>query len=154
MDVPPLNLECLQCVEKALDRGGPGDWLSVHQEKGQSFSVYRSSKRGVPALAGEAKVMYVQQLGDGGLPSEIVVKTVDCMGKYFGTPVMLLPRITDLVGVQSRRKFGGTQLLTGSCLDILRRVRDEHPDAVAVLGLTSYDLYPEDSWNFVFGQAR
>jgi archaemetzincin len=44
-----------------------------------------------------------------------------------------------------------TQLLTADILTLLRRRLPE--DGYALLGITMEDLYPEPSWNFVFGQA-
>jgi archaemetzincin len=46
---------------------------------------------------------------------------------------------------------GQRQLLAGDLLDYLRR--DLPADAYCRLGITTVDLYPEPSWNFVFGQA-
>jgi archaemetzincin len=43
------------------------------------------------------------------------------------------------------------QLLTDDLLALLRR--NLPADAYALLGITMVDLYPEPSWNFVFGQA-
>jgi len=46
---------------------------------------------------------------------------------------------------------GQVQLLTGDILNLLKtRLPD---DAFALLGVTMVDLYPEPTWNFVFGQA-
>jgi len=46
---------------------------------------------------------------------------------------------------------GQRQLLSTDLLAFLRR--DLPEDAFCRLGLTTIDLYPEPSWNFVFGQA-
>jgi archaemetzincin len=43
------------------------------------------------------------------------------------------------------------QLLTTDILALLRRRLPQ--DAYALLGITMADLYPDASWNFVFGQA-
>jgi archaemetzincin len=46
---------------------------------------------------------------------------------------------------------GNLQILTSDVLDFLKtRVP---PDAFCLLAITMEDLYPEPSWNFVFGQA-
>ncbi|XP_055017134.1 archaemetzincin-2 isoform X2 [Boleophthalmus pectinirostris] len=43
------------------------------------------------------------------------------------------------------------QILTG---DLLRFLENRKPkDAFCIVGITMIDLYPKDSWNFVFGQA-
>ena len=43
------------------------------------------------------------------------------------------------------------QILTTWVLDQLARQRPD--DALALIALTAVDLYPDPSWNFVFGQA-
>jgi archaemetzincin len=55
--------------------------------------------------------------------------------------------------VTSRRNpwTGQMQLLTGDILSALQARLPE--DAFALLGITMTDLYPDPSWNFVFGQA-
>jgi archaemetzincin len=53
--------------------------------------------------------------------------------------------------VGSTPTWGDRQILTGYVLDLLKRRRPA--DAVAVLGLTTADLWPGEGWNFVFGQA-
>lgn len=38
--------------------------------------------------------------------------------------------------------------------DLLQFLRNRTPkDAFCIVGITMIDLYPKDSWNFVFGQA-
>jgi archaemetzincin len=46
---------------------------------------------------------------------------------------------------------GHRQLLTGDVLDLLAQRLPR--DAFCLLGITLQDLYPDSSWNFVFGQA-
>ena len=41
--------------------------------------------------------------------------------------------------------------LIGQILTFLKKKKPE--DAFCVVGVTMIDLYPRDSWNFVFGQA-
>jgi len=53
--------------------------------------------------------------------------------------------------VRTNATTGKEQVLTGDILDHLKRRLPE--DAFCVLAITMTDLYPEPSWNFVFGQA-
>src|SRR5439155_806815 len=76
---------------------------------------------------------------------------------FFGTPVRLLEGVSvdDAIasGVHTRvnGSTGKRQLLTSDVLALLRR---ELPaDAFSLSAFTREDLYPEDTWNFVFGQA-
>jgi archaemetzincin len=77
-----------------------------------------------------------------------------CAFAYFALPVKTLPPL-DI----SRSKFtsrinpysGNWQILTR---DILMFLRAGFPsDAFCILAITMEDLYPDPSWNFVFGQA-
>ncbi|HVP11904.1 MAG TPA: archaemetzincin [Phycisphaerae bacterium] len=68
--------------------------------------------------------------------------------------VQVLPALslTD-AAITGRRNAatGKPQLLTGDILALLKRKLPD--DAFALLGITMTDLYPQESWNFVFGQA-
>jgi archaemetzincin len=138
---------------KALPR--PGDWLASHPEKGQSVAEYKKSLP-VRPRPGQA-TLYLQPIGDfSPEQQQVVARTQDFLGRFFGLEVKShepLPR--SVIPDSARRHHptsGQEQLLTTYLLDevlVLRRP----PDAVAVLGLTAEDLYPDPSWNFVFGQA-
>uniref|UniRef100_A0A6B2LF79 Archaemetzincin-2 n=1 Tax=Arcella intermedia TaxID=1963864 RepID=A0A6B2LF79_9EUKA len=56
--------------------------------------------------------------------------------------------------VRSRNHHGNTQLLTKDLNTKLTELKESLPDAFCIIGITMYDLYPTDSWNFVFGEAR
>ena len=78
-----------------------------------------------------------------------------CSGHFYGAPVRMLERM-DLAWVppQARRLHpytGVEQILTKFVLRLLSRKKPA--DAIAVLALTTSDLWPGKGWNFVFGQA-
>lgn len=127
----------------------PGDWLAEHREPGQSFAQFVASKPNVPTKA--RRTIYLVPLGTLAADTEILARYARA---YYTLPVQWLDRI-DLVhvGATSRRNAssGETQLLTP---DILRYLKTIVPkDAYALIALTDVDLYPDPSWNFVFGQA-
>ena len=66
---------------------------------------------------------------------------------------LLPPAPTDGAKFPTRRNplTGNTQILTGDVLNFLKSALPA--DAFCVLAITMEDLYPEASWNFVFGQA-
>jgi len=71
---------------------------------------------------------------------------------FFGLPVAVLPTIAvEKTDARSRTRTGRRQLHTGGVLDHLRTVLPK--DAYCLLAVTMEDLFPEDDWNFVFGQA-
>ena len=133
----------------------PGDWLSQHFEPGQTFDVYLSSNPNRPTAT--RTTLYLQPIGDFTAAQEpLIDATAELMGLYFGLPVKTLPRIGDeAIPAPARRqhpRWGMKQFYTPYILDeLLKPGRPK--DAVAVLGLTATDLFPDPKWNFVFGQA-
>ena len=75
-------------------------------------------------------------------------------GAFFTMEVKALPRIPIQSAKFTTRQnplTGNQQLLTG---DVLTFLTTRLPaDAFCILAITMEDLYPEPSWNFVFGQA-
>jgi archaemetzincin len=133
----------------------PGDWLAEHSESGDSFEQYLNASPMTPTPT--RATLVVQPLGDLGKDNERVVASVAiAMEAFFGlptrvaTPLSLSQRIVPRSGRRPSRGYG-EQLLT---THILRELKPRLPDdAMAFIAFTSNDLYPEDSWNFVFGQA-
>jgi len=56
--------------------------------------------------------------------------------------------------IQKRINGSWIQLLTKDINDALWAIKQTIPDAFCITSVTMYDLYPDPSWNFVFGQAR
>ena len=76
-----------------------------------------------------------------------------CTAAFFMLEVKLLTPVTLDTTITSRSNpsSGQQQLLTGDILNLLQRKLP--PDAYCIVGITMTDLYPDPSWNFVFGQA-
>jgi archaemetzincin len=132
---------------------GPSDWLSNHPEDGQTFQTFIDSRANRPD--GKRNKLYLLPLGqfaEGEAPP--LDRLREFASAFFMLGVEVLPGL-DLAEsrITSRRNphTGRPQLLTGDILALLRRRLPD--DAYALLGITMADLYPEESWNFVFGQA-
>jgi len=149
-------------LQRAFDPGddfppipapGPNDWLAAHAEPGQSFEQFVGSRPNRPDA--RRRILYLQPLGDF---REGVAPPVDSLrdyaAAYFALEVRVLPKLSlDERTITTRRNPAtkNRQLLT---TDILAALRKRIPqDAFCLLGITMEDLYPEPSWNFVFGQA-
>jgi archaemetzincin len=133
---------------------GPGDWLDQHHEPGQTFEEYCASDPNRPAAT--RTTIYLQPLGDfDPAQSRLLAATAALLGRFYGVPVAALDRIgLDAIPARARRvhpTWGDRQVLTTYVLDLLRRRRPAN--AVAVLALTTSDLWPGEGWNYVFGQA-
>jgi archaemetzincin len=136
-----------------IPKPGPNDWLTVHPESGQTFDEFRVSGANRPTET--RRVIYLQPLGEFAADrSPPIEKLREFASAFFSMHVKALPPVS-----LSETKFttrhnpntGNLQILTS---DVLTFLKARVPaDAFCVLAVTMEDLYPEPSWNFVFGQA-
>ena len=131
---------------------GPGDWLAVHPETGQTYRQFVDSHPNFPDHT--HTTIYLQPLEEFPLDAPPLVRLKTFTEAFFSMPVQVLPvpagglgKITSRVNHQT----GKPQLFTQ---DILRLLKQRLPrNAYCLLGITLRDLYPDPSWNFVFGEA-
>jgi archaemetzincin len=132
---------------------GASDWLANHPEAGQTFEQFVRSRPSRPD--NHRSKIYLQPLGslnEGDGPS--LDQWRQFTAAFFMMPVAVLPPLEMAHHhITSRRNpyTGQLQLLTSDILDLLVTRLPE--DGFALLGVTMTDLYPDPSWNFVFGQA-
>ncbi|XP_074477219.1 archaemetzincin-2 [Sebastes fasciatus] len=134
------------------------DWISAHPEKPQDFeSFYRKMSRKTPNAS--HNTIYIQTIGSFGEAGAQTDQYVEwlreyCQTFFCGLSVKLLPAVTVAeTGCSFRVNFSShnLQILTGDLLQFLSNRKPK--DAFCIVGITMIDLYPEDSWNFVFGEA-
>lgn len=132
---------------------GPHDWLANHPEPGQTFEQFVRSNPHRPDK--KRSKLYLQPLGEFAKDRSVSLDSLrQFAAAFFMMDVEVLPTLglTESQITTRQNPFTGkTQLLTGDILKLLRRKLPD--DAFALLGITMVDLYPDDSWNFVFGQA-
>ncbi len=149
------KIERLKSLHHPKRPPGPGDWLAIHREPGQTFEQYIASRPLRPS--GKLNKIYIQPIGELTPGQQNVVNaTAEYVGIFFGLPVRLLkPLPLDMIPSRARRRhpdWGMEQLLTSYILEKIL-VPQRPDDALAMLGLTAIDLWPGMGWNFVFGQA-
>ena len=169
---PPTQGEMLQAIgsieglsytfRRALDPGSdfdpiplpnPGDWLAEHYEEGQTYNDFVKTGKNKPDAL--RNTIYLQPLGEfpeDRSPSLKALKA--CASASFTMPVKILPPLNiDRVQFTTRINpyTGNRQVLTRDVLVVL--VGRLPADAYCLLAITMVDLYPDPSWNFVFGQA-
>ena len=151
-----------ETLRKALDPGADfepvpipksGDWLAEHYESGQTFDDFINSRVRRPDKI-RSKI-YLQPLGEfpkGQIP--LLDRLREYAAAYFAMEVEVLPcltlsdsNLTTRINPYTRNR----QILTSDILTILKKKVPS--DAFCVLAITMEDLYPDPSWNFVFGQA-
>jgi len=135
----------------------PGDWLDQHDERGQDYRTYITSR---PTRADRVRnKIYLLPLGEfDAHQKQVFDRTAQCMGIFFGLQVKTVdpPMSLDTIPETARRVhpvWGDKQILTTYVLDNILK-KHLPSDACAFLALTTSDLWLGKGWNFVFGQAR
>jgi len=132
----------------------PGDWIQAHPEPAQSFQEYVASRPVRPTVG--RHTIYVVQLGSMAPKDRARLDVLrEYMEVYYTLPSRLGPAAA-LEGVTSRDRsmFGRTvrQYLSREVLE--KTLPPLLPqDGFCLQAVTMEDLYPEASWNYVFGQA-
>jgi archaemetzincin len=129
----------------------PGDWLAVHQEQDETFEQFKASSPNRPAP--KRNIVYFQPLGDFAADrSPSLEKLREFAAAFFAMEIKTLPSVSiEKFPTRPNPFTHNSQILT---TDVLRFLKARIPaDAFCVLAITMEDLYPEASWNFVFGQA-
>jgi len=140
-------------LHEKLPAARPGDWLYEREEKGQTFGQYTKLEPVAP-YEGKDKI-YLLPIGIFDQTEALVIsKTAEYITAFFGLEVVLLRSISDSVIPDDAKRLndGTLQLHTKYILDKIL-LTDFPTDAIVYTAITNVDLYPKDSWNFVFGQA-
>lgn len=124
-----------------------GEWLHEHPEKGQTFAQF-SATRG--KLMKSRMTIYIQPLGNLSDDLASYLREV-CLVFFLGTKVAILPPLDlESLGVQRRMNDYGLQYHAEQIIDALKLPKD----ALCLIAVSLFDLYPRESWNFVFGLAK
>ncbi len=132
-----------------------GDWLDTQREIGETFEQYIVSDPTLPT--DERRTIYIQPIGKfNKLQSETIEKAAEYMRAFYSLPVKLNPTkpIGNVPFEQKRLKQyrNNLQIRTSYFIDdLLPKMLPS--DAAALIAFTNYDLFPEPTWAFVFGQA-
>ncbi len=148
-------IQKLKPLHKKITPPGPDDWLAQHEEPGQTFRQYLTSNPITPR--GRRDTLYIQPLGDfTKTQRKIITLTAEFMEAYFNTKVAVKEDLPlSIIPAKAQRvhpSWGMKQILSTYVLDEVLRPRLPH-NAAACIAFTASDLYPDPTWNFVFGQA-
>jgi archaemetzincin len=154
-ELPPVLRAALASGAFAeIPKPGPSDWLASFAEPGQDFSQFRHERHARPEEP--RRTICLRPVGAfpaGKSPS--LDQLQRWVAAYFMLPVTVLPAIDAPAGAFGERFHGfpqQRQLLTTSLLDGLHRGMPAV--GFVVVGVTMVDLYPDPTWNYVFGQAE
>ena len=133
----------------------PGDWLSRHNEPGQTFREYLQADAVTPT--GKRSVIYIQPLGGfSDQQRQIVELSAEYLEIYMNRSVRILDDLPlSIIPEHAQRTHPDQnvdQILTTYVLNGVLRPRLPI-DAAAYIAFTATDLWPGRDWSFVFGQA-
>ncbi|NHN24377.1 Zn-dependent protease [Flavobacterium jejuense] len=149
----PNYLE-LALLDDPLPDIKPGDWLSTHDENGQSFDQYFKNEKLVSPLQNK-NIIYIQPIGSFTVWEK---KIIDWNTKYiqlfFGLKTVQLKPISEknIPKTKKRIHFGNEQLDATYIIHSLLP-KKMPKDGIVIMALTAKDLYPHPKWNYVFGLA-
>ncbi len=131
-----------------------GDWLEAHPENGETFDEYLRSSPTLPTA--ERKTIYIQPIGKFTPAQRQAIKlTAEYMRAFYNLPVVLREEraIGNVPDDMTRTQYPNNRQIRTSYFidDVLPKMLPD--DAAALICLTSNDLYPGETWNYVFGQA-
>lgn len=131
------------------------DWLASFKEPGQTFEEYVNGNPTLPTA--KRQTIYIQPIGEFTSSQRKVLNlTAEYMKAFYNLPIKLNP-VIKLENVPKDMKRinpfdGQKQIKTGYFLETLLP-KNLPEDAAAFICFTNYDLYPDENWNYVFGQA-
>ncbi len=148
------NYEELTLLNEPLPDPKPGDWLSEHDENGQSFDQYFKNKNLV-SPSKKINIIYIQPIGTfTDWEKKIIDWNTTYIQLFFGLKTVQLDPITEesIPNDKQRMHNGNEQLHAGYIIHSLLP-KKKPKDGIVIMALTAKDLYPDPKWNFVFGLA-
>ncbi len=148
------KIEKLAALDKKMDEPKMGEWLFTNAEKGQSFEKYKTI---TPVKSSTTQnVIYILPIGSFTPEQFNVVQfTANYLRIFFGLQTTLLPTMDDsIIPEQGRRGAPDEREQLNSMYIINTVLPNKIPkNGLVLMAITAKDLYPKDSWNYVFGQA-
>jgi archaemetzincin len=130
------------------------DWLASQEEPGQTFDQYLAARPNMPGSV--RKKLYVLPIGtfEKGVAPDLEKLKAYTAAYFHPMPVEMLPVVADAEVPAKSRVNSHSQKKQWLSTDILAWLPRKLPaDAYAMLAVTMTDLYPDEMWNYVFGQA-
>jgi len=130
-------------------------WLEVHAEPGQTFEAYMAARPIRPGR--QYNAIYIQPIAHFTAGQQKLLDiSREYIGLYLNLPVKVLPALPLSIIPESAQRThpsrGTRQILSTFMLDSLLTPR-RPDDALALLGLTTVDLWTELGLDFISGQA-
>jgi archaemetzincin len=146
------SLEAILGYFSPIQKPGPEDWLANYDEEGQTFEVFISQKKHAPDQT--RNTIYIQPLEDTIDDDFLKQLQQFCEAFFLGMKIAIKKRVdVAKAGITSRinEGTGKRQYHAG---EILSYLQSKIPaDGFCLIACLMTDIYPRESWNFVFGLA-
>ncbi len=148
------NIKKIEPFFKLMGKPGTSDWLASHNEPGQTFEEYLDADPTKPTK--ERQKIYVLPLGTfNAKQQKLIEAAAGYLEVFYDLGVVQLPSRplnAPIASVRVNKATKVRQIKTGYILnDVLKPAVPT--DAAALIAFTTEDLYPDESLNYVFGQA-
>ncbi len=130
-----------------LGQPQPGEWLYEHNEQGQTFAEFKQQTP-ISAIISNGK-LYLLPLGV--VNKDLIAALRDYLQAVYNLDVIILQEYDILKipdSVTRNNQIKTTYILQNILEPILPA------DAITLMAITGTDLYPDENWNFVFGEAN
>jgi archaemetzincin len=144
----------LSKLHTKIGKPGPSDWLAFHDEKGQAYANYCAQRLVKPNDS--INKIYILPIGRfSKIEQNLLKNTADYISKFFMLEVKLLDPVSDKIVPETARRLNWDkdQLQTRYIFDSIL-IKQFPKDAINFTSITNFDLYPNDEWSFVFGEAN
>ncbi len=149
----PGEADKLRLLYREKEKPKPGDWLQHNSERHYTLGNYMNSNPVRPDKV--RRLIYVYRLGTNTAYEDsliaITCRYLECVFHLRTKTAQTLPLSCVPKGMR-RMHDGNLQVCTKFVLDTLVRIPVSYDAAVAIC-FTKHDLYPNPSWNYVFGEA-
>lgn len=148
------NIKKIEPFFKPMGKPLSNDWLETHNEPGQTFAEYLDADPVKPTR--DRLKIYVLPLGTFTAKQQKMVDvTAAYLQVFYDLPVEELPSrplVAVYPNIRQNKLTKTRQIKTSHILDdTLKPLLPD--DAAALIAFTVDDLYPNESLNYVFGQA-
>ena len=141
----PQDLAAALCDNnfRAMPCPQPGEWLAIQKEPGQPYSAYIGQEH---TCRGKISIQPLDRIR----AADMELFFMFASAFFQGTPVEVLPGIPiESLDVDNRENYFGIQYHAGQIRKKICNPQGSH----CMLAITLKDLYPRESWNFVYGLA-
>jgi archaemetzincin len=148
---------------KILEPPKPGEWIFEHKESGQTLQQYCSRYE----YSADNRELGIILMGSSHFSQgqrKLFEITLDYLAVLYQCKIKIITsiegedKVNELIPATARRvhpSWGNKQYLAPFILEwlITEKMKLNNPNCFGVMAFVTFDLYPSEHWNFVFGRG-